>query len=81
MAELGEKIGEPHEEVQVDIDVDFDVAELGADMGEITRDTDAPLDVDAVDFDLAETGADIDTRKKAEPPPAPDTSHLSLDED
>ena len=81
MAELGAQIGEPHEEVQVDIDVDFDVAELGADMGEITRDTDAPLDVDAVDFDLAETGADIDTRKKAEPPPAPDTSHLSLDED
>ncbi len=81
VAEPGAQIGEPQEEVHVDIDADFDVAELGSDMGEIARKKDAPIDVDAVDFDVAETGADMDTREKDKPPPAPDTSHLSLDED
>ncbi len=81
VAEPGAQLGEPQDEVHVDINADFDVAELGSDMGEIARETDAPIDVDAVDFDVAETGVDLDTRDKDKPPPAPDTSHLSLDDD
>ena len=38
----------------MEIDAEFDLAEVGALMGEIARDEEAPLDVDAVDFDVAD---------------------------
>ncbi len=81
MAEPGTVLGDPHEEVVVEIDADFDLADVGTDMGEITRESAAPLDVDAVDFDVADAGADLDTKSKPPPPAAPDTSHLTLDDD
>lgn len=78
-AELGGGSGAP--EVVIDeVDVEFDLAEVGATIGQIDAETPPALDLEQVNFEVAEAGADMDTRQKKPPPPAPDTSHIELDD-
>ena len=83
LAELGAQIGsgEAQEIVVAEIDVDFDLAEVGAILGALdSQPAVPPVDVDAIDFELAEPGADMGTAAKQQAPPPPDTSHLKLDD-
>lgn len=61
----------------VEVDPTWDLAERGADLGQIRRDDAAAPEV--ADFSLAPLGADMDERQRPAPPPAPDTSHLKLE--
>ena len=84
MAELGTQIGASSdsllaETVIAEIDADFDLAEVGAILGELER-TEPMVEPPEPDFDLAEPGADLDTTTRAAPPPPPDTSHLKIDD-
>ena len=82
MADVGARIGEESEPVDApDLEADFDVAEVGARMADEIPDSEPAVDVDDVDFDVADVGADMDTSEKKSPPPAPDTSHLSVEPD
>lgn len=82
MAEAGAQIGESAGDVVVrDIDTDFDLAEVGAFMVDESEAVPAALDIEKVDFDVAELGAEMDTKEKQPPPPAPDISHMQLDEE
>ena len=56
---------------------DFPLAEPGADMQDSYTDH-APLNIDLSAFTLAPPGTDLDQRPDLPPPPAPDTSHLRL---
>lgn len=81
LAELGAQLGQGTAEVVVaEITVEFDLAEVGAIIGEVDRAL-PELAVPDVDFELAEPGARMSDA--AQPPPAepPDTSHLSLDDE
>ena len=82
LAEVGAQLGnaDAQDIVVAELSLGFTVAEVGSIIGELEGDEDAPVDVDALDFDVAEPGAQMDTRKKEPPPPAPDTSHLSVDD-
>ena len=62
--------------------VDFEIAEVGSDVLPEGPDQQPELDVDfdIEGFDLAEVGADIGKADEESAPPAPDISHLSLDE-
>ncbi len=82
LAELGATLGVPqtNETLVAEIEVDFSLAEVGAIIGQLEREEQASIDMDAVDFDLAEPGADLDERSKPAPPAPPDTSHLSVDD-
>ena len=62
-----------------ELDVDFDLAEVGADIGQASHDDSRLPELD-VNFDLAEPGARIGSGTAAEPPPAPDTSHITLEQ-
>ena len=60
--------------------IEFDLAEVGAPLGDDHPPAPAAIDLDAVDFDVAEIGVELDTSEKSLPPQAPDTSHLNLDD-
>ena len=62
-------------------DVDFDVADLGTDLHDAQAPVELEIALEDVDFGLAEPGAVLDTVQAPEPPPAPDTSHLTLEND
>lgn len=82
IAELGALLGKPGGGVQVqEIDVSFDLAEVGALLKEADEAVQADPDLAQVSFELAEVGADIGTSKSLPPPPAPDTSHIQLEND
>ncbi len=82
LAELGAQLGhtQAQEAVLQEIDVEFDLAEVGAVLGSLDESREMPP-LPAPDFELAEPGAELDTREKAPPPSAPDTSHLKVNED
>jgi hypothetical protein len=81
VAELGAVLAEQRSEVRPVVrDVDFEVAEVGADM--LTEPVaEVQVRVTDVDFDLAEVGADIGDRQEQAIPPPPDISHLGLVEE
>ena len=58
------------------------LAEVGEPLGDLgsqsTYAQDVELDLD-IQFDLAEVGADMGVADTSAPPPAPDTSHITLD--
>jgi len=60
------------------IEVDFDLAELGADIPSIAIDRTPIVDIAQIRFDLAEVGADIGPPRDEPEARAPDISHLSL---
>ncbi|MEM1231534.1 MAG: hypothetical protein AAGI15_13415 [Pseudomonadota bacterium] len=63
------------------LDIDFDLAEPGALMIDADERAEPAPNVAAPDLSLAEPGAAM-SRERADPTPsAPDTSHLSLDDD
>ncbi len=59
---------------------DWQVGAVGEDMLEEYPDIVADIDLDAIDFDLAEPGSLMDQETRKVPPPAPDTSHISLED-
>ena len=82
LAELGAILGNPATDAPIEeIDVSFDLAEVGA----LLKEADAAVHVDAdlvdVNFEVAEVGADMGVQDTAPPPPAPDTSHIELEDD
>ncbi|MEM7077385.1 MAG: hypothetical protein AAF513_02040 [Pseudomonadota bacterium] len=80
LAELGALLGTPAEEIVVaEIDVEFDLAEVGAILGETGIEVEVP-EVPEVDFDLAPPGVTLVTSTAPPAPPAPDTSHITLEE-
>ena len=80
LAEPGAVLGSDVPEPELpELDVDFDLAEVGADIGQATGDETQPLNLD-VNFDLAEPGSQIGPDTTTEPPPAPDTSHITLEQ-
>jgi hypothetical protein len=81
VAEPGADLGVENEEIIVEIDADFDLAEVGATLKEADAEAEPAVDVAKIDFDVAEPGADIGTDTEGTPPPAPDTSHISLEDD
>lgn len=81
VAELGAVLAEQRSEVRAVVrDVDFEVAEVGADM-RTEPVAEVEVRVTDVDFELAEVGADIGDRQEQAIPPAPDISHLGLVEE
>jgi hypothetical protein len=83
LAEPGAVIGagDAAEAPPVTLDIDFDLAEPGALLIE-PRERAAPVPArDAPDLTLAEPGARVSPASDETAPPAPDTSHLSLDDD
>src|SRR5690554_830757 len=56
------------------------LAEAGADLLLAAEELDASVEPRTEHLSLAEVGADIDPNPKAEPPPAPDVSHIKLDD-
>jgi len=85
LSELGAQLGTAQggagdSPVVVEIDVDFDLAEVGEILGSLEAGEVERPDIDAnVDFDIADVGATLDERPKQSPPPPPDTSHLDLE--
>ncbi len=59
---------------------DFEIAEVGSDVLPEGPDKQPELEIDIEGFDLAEVGADIGQADEETASPAPDISHLSLDE-
>ena len=53
------------------------VAELGADLGQLSSFFAAAVDPEELDFEVAEVGSDLNQIKPEPAPPAPDTSHIS----
>ena len=81
LAELGAELGVSRDSVVTqEIDVDFDLAEVGVILGELEKNEPPAIDPADVDFELSEPGADIGTRDAKPTPPPPDTSHLKLDD-
>ena len=80
LAELGALLGRPLAEQAVvqEIEVGFDLAEVGAILGALEVEEATPID--APDFEIADPGAVLDTESQPEPPVAPDTSHLRLED-
>lgn len=56
------------------------MAEAGADLALAAAELDLPSQPNTAHISLAEVGADIDPSPKAEPPPAPDVSHIKLND-
>ena len=82
LAELGSMLGNPADEMLVEeIDVSFDLAEVGALLKEADAAVQADPDLADVNFEVAEVGADMGVQDKTPPPPAPDTSHIELEDD
>ena len=81
VAEAGADLGVASEEVVVEVDADFDLAEVGAILRELEEQPKPTVDVDNIDFEVAAPGADLGTSTHDPAPPAPDTSHLSLEQD
>ena len=59
---------------------DWELGAVGDDMLEDYPDIVADIDLDAIDFDLAEAGSLLDQDIKKVSTPAPDTSHISLED-
>lgn len=80
LAELGAQLGmgASVEVVVAEIDVDFDLAELGALMVEHDATEEVTPPAVEVNFDVAEPGATLGTRRDVAPPTPPDTSHITL---
>jgi hypothetical protein len=82
LAELGAMLGNVDgETLLAEIDTDFDLAEVGALLREADLVIAAELSAPDADFSVADVGADLDSMQKAVPPPAPDTSHIELEDD
>lgn len=82
LAEPGVELGVAvEEEIVIEIDADFDLAEVGAILKELGEEPVPVIDVEAIDFPIAEAGAILDTSPKSPPPEAPYTGHLSLEGD
>jgi hypothetical protein len=84
LAELGEILGQERtdEALIVEIDANFDLAEVGAVLGALANEKESEdiASVDSPEFDLAEPGELMDATPKAQSPPPPDTSHIKLDD-
>ncbi len=77
---------DPSEQQQVVIadlpDVDFGVAEVGADLVNASERNVVPAtEVALADWDIAAPGEDLGQIKRPAPPPAPDTSQITLQND
>ena len=81
LADLGAVMADLRQEVPAEVrDVDFEVAEVGADM--IAEPVaEVPVSVTDVTFDLAEVGADIGDQEEQVVHDTPDISHLGLVEE
>ena len=78
VAELGVNMAEPRPAQVYSMEVDFELAPVGATIPTLPRDIEITVDMDQLDFEVAAVGADM-----ADPQPdsnvaAPDTSHLQL---
>ncbi len=79
VADVGATMADASEEVPAEVpDANFEVAEVGSDMLLEPAVVVAP-EIN-VDFDVAEVGADIGDRDDRPPPPAPDVSHIKLED-
>lgn len=80
VAQVGAQLSDANLDTPAEVAApDLDVAEVGADLGPGERPVEPAIDVSAVSFDVAPVGADLGERKGEPPPPAPDTSHLSME--
>lgn len=81
IAELGAILGTTgSDEAIQEIEVNFDLADEGALLKEAEDAVQADPMLANVDFEIAEVGADIGSGEQAPPPPAPDTSHIELED-
>lgn len=81
LAELGAMLGNATttEVVVVEIEFDFDLAEVGAILGSVEPVAEVEAVLKDVDFEIAEPGANLDQRGQNPPPTPPDTSHIEVD--
>jgi hypothetical protein len=78
VAEVGVVLVEPTEFEALDIDPQFDLADLGTDIPSLPVDNTPVVDISTILFEVADVGTDIgipDDRPEAD---APDISHLAL---
>ncbi len=81
LAEVGSRLGPTSDSTPVpELDVSFDLAAVGEDIGE-SRASAAPFVSVDPQFDLAEPGARLGSEDDQPPPAAPDTSHMTLKEE
>ncbi|MCZ6711899.1 MAG: hypothetical protein O7B25_16155 [Gammaproteobacteria bacterium] len=79
LAEVGADLVDHVEpEATVDIDPQFDLAEVGAIIPTVPVDRTPAVDMSKINFDLAEPGADIGVPRNETEEPVPDTSHLDV---
>ncbi|MCZ6656882.1 MAG: hypothetical protein O7C67_06260 [Gammaproteobacteria bacterium] len=79
VAEVGEDLSEAQTQATVEINIDFEVAELGSRVGDPQDEPEPVVDVDELDFDLAEPGVTILEQQAPNTAPQPNTSHIQLD--
>lgn len=79
VSDVGETLSEAHTEEAVEIEVDFEVAELGSQVSDPKEAPEPAVDVDEVEFDLAEPGATLLEERAPKNVPQPDTSHIRLE--
>lgn len=79
VSDVGEDLSEARTEEAVEIDVDFEIAELGSRVSDPKEEPEPAVDVDEVEFDLAEPGATLLEEQAPKDVPQPDTSHIQLE--
>ncbi len=66
---------------ELEIDLDWSLADVGADLIELHLSVEPAIDLDSVNYELAPPGSALGIgAEKRPPPPAPDVSHLSVEE-
>ena len=79
LAKLGADLADHVEPEDIlDIDPQFDLAEVGAVIPTVPVDRTPAVDMSTISFDLAEPGADIGVPRRETEAPVPDISHLDL---
>ncbi len=79
LAEVGERLGVSEQALEeLSLDIEFDLADAGAQLVEPAAPPVAVVDIDAVSFDVADVGATMDQAPETVAPPPPDTSRLSV---
>lgn len=78
LAELGTNMAEPRAAPVSNLEVDFELAEVGEPIPNLKRETAVTVDLDAVNFEVAEVGSDMGQRRVDEAVTVPDISHLQL---
>ena len=78
LAQLGANLVEPRPVATYELEVDFELAEVGSLIPTLAKEVVVPVNMDELEFEVAEVGADIGDTAQEPAAVAPDVSHISL---